>query len=166
MPITLRPETPHDVADIAAVTVAAFQDAEHSSHTEQHIVAGLRQAGVLTISIVAEHESRIVGHVAVSPVSISDGATHWYGLGPISVLPEFQNRGIGSQLMEAALRRLWELSAQGCVVVGEPRYYQRFGFHASPQLTYPGLPPEYFMAVSLTGDLPRGVVSYHEAFTV
>lgn len=132
MQITLRPETPHDIADIAAVTVAAFQDAEHTSHTEQHIIAGLRQAGVLTISIVAEHESRIVGHVAVSPVFISDGATHWYGLGPISVLPEFQNQGIGSRLMEAALRRLWELSAQGCVLVGEPRYYSASVFTRTP----------------------------------
>lgn len=84
MPLTIRRETPADVAAIEAVTVAAFLNAPHTSHTEQFIVNALRKAGKLTISLVAEEDGQIVGHVAVSPVLISDGTNGWFGLGPIS----------------------------------------------------------------------------------
>lgn len=99
MDITIRPETSADTAAIEAVTVAAFLNAEHTSHTEQLIVEGLRKAGALTVSLVAEDHGEIVGNVAVSPVVISDGTAGWYGLGPLSVKQEFQKRGIGSKLV-------------------------------------------------------------------
>ncbi|MCM2252120.1 MAG: N-acetyltransferase, partial [Ramlibacter sp.] len=106
----------------------------------------------------------IVGHVAVSPVSISDGSTGWYGLGPISVKPDLQRMGIGSLLMRAALQRLRERGAAGCLLVGDPSYYARFGFKPEPRLVLPDVPARYFQALPLGPSLPRGVVTFHEAF--
>ena len=161
----IRPESPSDAAAIHAVTKAAFLHAPYTDHTEHHIVDALRDAGVLTISLVADEGGTIVGHVAVSPVSISDGSVDWYGLGPISVHPEHQGRGIGSLLMREALRRLAEQGAAGCVLLGEPAYYSRFGFRPEDGLVLPDVPPEYFQAVSFGPPVPRGVVTYHAAFS-
>ncbi|WP_428306351.1 GNAT family N-acetyltransferase [Lacipirellula sp.] len=161
----IRTETLGDAAAIEAVTASAFLNAPHTDHTEQFIVAALRAAGALSISLVAEDAGSIVGHVAVSPVTISDGSSDWYGLGPISVLPARQGEGIGTALMRAAITALRELSAAGCVVLGEPAYYGRFGFKAAPELVLPGVPAEYFMAVQFRdGALPDGDVFYHAAF--
>lgn len=159
-----RPETEADAAGIEAVTVAAFLNAEHTSHTEQFIVAGLRKAGALTLSLVADVHWGIVGHVAVSPVMLSDGTTGWYGLGPVSVWPVFQGHAIGYHLIRDALSRLREMGANGCVVLGDPRYYGRFGFKAVPGLVLPGVPPENFMALAFGVEMPQGSVAYHAAF--
>ena len=164
MKIEIRDETAADVAAIEAVTIAAFLHAPHTSHTEQFIVDALRKAGQLTVSLVANVDGAVVGHVAISPVSISDGAAGWYGLGPISVAPEYQRRGIGSRLMREALRALREHGASGCVLLGEPGYYSRFGFRVDPNLSLPGVPPEYFQAISFGASHTRGIVSYHSAF--
>jgi putative acetyltransferase len=155
--ITIRAELPADVAAIEAVTVAAFANAPHAAHTEQLIVAALRRAGALSLSLVAEQGGEIVGHVALSPVVLSDGSPGWFGLGPISVLPEHQDRGIGSQLMHEALRRLRERDAAGCVLVGDPHFYTRFGFGAVPSLTYPAVPAEYFLALPFRAAVPQAV---------
>jgi putative acetyltransferase len=164
MNIEIRHEIAADVPVIEAVTVAAFLNAPHTSHTEQFIVSGLRLAGQLTVSLVADAAGRVIGHVAVSPVSISDGASGWFGLGPISVVPQFQSRGVGSRLMREALSVLQAKGAAGCVVLGEPGYYGRFGFRADPNLVLPDVPPEYFQAVAFGSYRPRGIVSYHSAF--
>jgi putative acetyltransferase len=162
--IEIVDETDADVSAIHALTKAAFLHALHTSHTEHFIVDALRRAGQLTVSLVAKVDGAVVGHVAISPVSISDGATGWYGLGPLSVAPEHQRRGIGSSLMRDALRVLRERGASGCVLLGEPSYYRRFGFAVVPNLELPGAPREYFHALSFSGSYPRGVVSYHAAF--
>ena len=164
MKIEIANETDADVAAIRAVTISAFLHAQHTSHTEQFIVDALRAARQLTVSLVAKVDGTVVGHVAISPVSISDGATDWYGLGPISVAPEYQRRGIGSRLMREALRVLHGHGASGCVLLGEPQYYNRFGFRVDPNLRLPGVPPEYFQALSFGASRPRGTVSYHAAF--
>src|SRR6185437_3825765 len=164
MPLQIRNETPADVGEIEALTAAPFRDAPHTSHTEQHIVAALRSAGKLSVSLIAEADGTLTGHVAVSPVSISDGTSGWFGLGPISVLPQCQRQGIGSRLMREALRMLSERGASGCVVLGEPGYYGRFGFRSDPRLVLPGVPAEYFQALSFGSSQPRGTVTYHEAF--
>lgn len=164
MSLKVRNEIPTDVAAIEAVTVAAFLNAPHTAHTEQFIIKALRKAGKLTISLVAEVGGDVVGHVAVSPVSISDGASGWYGLGPISVAPSYQGKGIGSLLMQEALRSLRERKASGCVVLGEPRYYGRFGFCSEPSLVLPDVPQEYFQVISFEGRIPRGIVSYDASF--
>jgi putative acetyltransferase len=160
----IRPETPADIPAIHRLTVAAFEHASHTSHTEAFIIDALRRAGKLTVSLVAQNQGDIVGHVAVSPVVITEGAENWYGLGPISVLPTCQGQGIGIQLMESALFELKQLGAAGCVVLGDPLYYGRFGFVAQPALILPGVPPEYFQALSINGSWPAGNVNYHEAF--
>ncbi|TFH88473.1 N-acetyltransferase [Billgrantia azerbaijanica] len=161
---TLRPEAPDDAEAIEAVTVAAFGEAPHTSHTEQHIVRALRAAGALSVSLVAECDGELVGHVAASPVTLLDGTPGWFGLGPVSVLPAWQGRGIGSALVRACLGRLRERGARGCVLVGEPGYYQRFGFRSLPGLILPGVPPEYFMALCWTNERPRARVAFHPAF--
>lgn len=164
--LIIRSEVPKDSSAIEAVTAAAFLDAPHTDHNEQHIVAALRNAGALTVSLVAEIDGALVGHVAVSPVSISDGADNWFGLGPISVHPDRQAQGIGSRLMREALRQLTERAASGCVVLGEPSYYQRFGFKNVLDLVLPDVPPEYFMALAFGSAMPRGTVTYHQAFGI
>ena len=160
----IRKETPSDIAAIEAVTIAAFQNAAHTNHAEQFIVRALRNSGQLSVSLIAENNGTVIGHVAVSPVTVSDGATGWYGLGPISVAPEHQGQGVGAQLMEQALAELRTLGAAGCVVLGEPGYYSRFGFKAEPSLVLPCVPAEYFQAISFNGSLPSGTVSYHDSF--
>lgn len=164
MNLLIRPETALDVTAIHALTVAAFLDAPHTDHTEQFVVDALRRAGALSISLVAEQDGVILGHVAVSPVSLSDGSTGWYGLGPISVDPKAQGRGIGSLLMREALAQLEKLGAAGCVLLGDPNYYARFGFRPDPALVLPDVPPEYFQALPFGSSLARGVVTYHAAF--
>ncbi|MCU1088046.1 N-acetyltransferase [Stenotrophomonas maltophilia] len=160
----IRPENREDRAVIHAITEAAFREAPHSSHTEQFIVDALRSRGELSLSLVAEKDGQVVGHVALSPVTISDGSTGWFGLGPISVLPGWQGQGVGAALMQAALDALREQGARGCVLLGEPAYYGRFGFRAEPGLVLPGVPPEYFQALCLRPPMAQGEVQYSPAF--
>lgn len=164
MNIIIRDEQPEDIESIEALTRAAFLNAEHTSHTEQFIVNSLRKHAQLTVSLLAIENEKIVGHVAISPVSISTGTTGWYGLGPLSVSPSKQGLGIGSQLMHAALERLKQLGAAGCVLLGDPNYYHRFGFRTSLELLLPDVPSEYFQSLSFDGSIPKGMVSYDAAF--
>lgn len=164
MNISIRNEQPSDIPNIFELTQAAFKDIEYSSHTEQFIVNALRDSQQLTVSLVAEYEGQIVGHIAFSPVSISDGTTDWYGLGPVSVQPEFQNQGVGSQLIHTGLEKLKTLKAAGCVLLGDPEYYARFGFKAKPELVLQGVPAEYFQTLSFTEKISHGDVVYAEAF--
>jgi putative acetyltransferase len=150
---------------IHQITERAFLSAPHTDHTEHFIVDALRCAGALTISQVAKSDEEIIGHVAISPVTLSGGATGWFGLGPISVLPEYQRLGIGSKLMRSSLAALEAMGASGCVVLGDPGYYGRFGFTVVDGLVFPGVPPEYFQALSFSGWFPKGEVSYHQAFS-
>jgi putative acetyltransferase len=161
---SIRAETAADVAAIHAVTKAAFLDAPHTSHVEQFIVDALRAAGMLSISLVAEIGGVVVGHVAASPVSISDGSPGWFGLGPVCVAPDHQGRGIGSALMRETLRLLRERDASGCVLVGDPAFYSRFGFKPAEGLVLPEVPPKYFQAVPFDHPLPHGIVTFHAAF--
>ena len=164
MNMIVRKEKPSDGESIEMVTIQAFLNAPHTDHTEQFIVRALREADALTISLVAEAQEKIVGHVAVSHVTISDGSKGWFGLGPISVIPDHQRSGIGSRLMRKALEELQNLGASGCVLLGDPAYYSRFGFKPESSLVLPGVPAEYFQALSFGDSLPQGQVAYHEAF--
>jgi putative acetyltransferase len=160
----IRCETAADVDAIRDVTVSAFKTLEISSHTEQFIIAALRAAKSLTVSLVAEVDGRVVGHIAFSPVTISDGTKNWYGLGPVSVLPEYQRQGIGKALIEEGLSRLKSLNAQGVCLVGHPDYYRKFGFKNVPGLVHEGVPQEVFFALSFDRVIPQGTVTFHEAF--
>lgn len=162
--ITIRKETDADVRAITEVTEAAFQTMEISDHTEQFIVTALRKAGALTVSLVAELDGRVVGHIAFSPITMSDGTADWYGMGPVSVLPQYQRQGIGKALVQEGLSQLKGLKARGCCLVGHPEYYRKFGFQNTPELGLEGVPPEVFFALSFDGYVPRGTVSFHDAF--
>lgn len=113
--IIIRAESRDDVASIGRAISAAFLAAPHTSHTEEFIVDALRQAGKLYVSRVALHDDAVVGHVAISPVKVSGDDVRWFGLGPFSVLPTYQRRGIGSALIMDALL---SLSSAGAVPVG------------------------------------------------
>lgn len=162
--IVIRNETSADVGAITEVTIAAFKTLAISNHTEQFIIAALRAAKSLTASLVAEVDGRVVGHIAFSPVTMSDGTRNWYGLGPVSVLPEYQRQGIGKVLIEEGLSRLKSLDAQGVCLVGHPGYYGKFGFRNVPGLVLEGVPQEVFFALSFDGHIPQGTVTFHEAF--
>lgn len=162
--VLIRTETNADIDAITEVTSAAFETLEISNQTEQFIIEALRAAKALTVSLVAELNGRVVGHVAFSPVTISDGTQDWYGLGPVSVLPEYQRNGVGKALIERGLSRLKDLHAQGCCLVGHPDYYKRLGFKNMPGLVHEGVPPEVFLALSFDGHIPQGTVAFHEGF--
>ncbi len=162
--IVIRGETDADVDAIRDVTVSAFQTLEISGHTEQFIIEALRAAKGLTVSLVAEVEGRVVGHIAFSPVAMSDGTGGWYGLGPVSVLPEYQRQGIGKALIQAGLSRLKGLDARGVCLVGHPEYYSKLGFKNVQGLGLDGVPQEVFFVLSFDGQVPQGIVTFHEAF--
>ena len=164
MNLKIRSEEYGDVDAIDKITTAAFLNAPHTDHSEQYIVRELRNSNALSISLVAENQGEIVGHVAISPITISDGAKGWFGLGPISVSPNIQRSGIGSRLMQSVLEILKGSGASGCVLLGDPAYYCRFGFKPESCLVLPDVPPEYFQAIQFSGSLPSGIVTYHEAF--
>ncbi|PDT75888.1 N-acetyltransferase [Bradyrhizobium sp. C9] len=163
----IRDERDEDAAAISRITTAAFAGAPYSSGTEARIVEALRQAGALTLSLVAtSDDGEIVGHVAFSPVEIDRTPSRWYGLGPVSVSPDLQRQGIGGALIREGLARLAALNADGCVLLGDPAYYSRFGYVSDPALTYGGEPSPHFQRLVLTGEPPKGDVNYHPAFDV
>ena len=162
--VIIRNETDADVSAITEVTAAAFKTLEISNHTEQFIIEALRAAKALTLSLVAGIDGHVVGHIAFSPVTMSDGTQDWYGLGPVSVLPKYQRQGIGASLIHEGLSRLKSMNARGCCLVGHPVYYRKFGFDNTPELILEGVPPEVFFALSFDGRIPQGTVSFHEAF--
>jgi len=152
--MVIRKETTSDIEAITQVTIAAFRTLPISNHTEQFIIKALRAAGALTLSLVAEIEGRVVGHVAKD----------WYGLGPVSVLPEYQKQGIGKSLINEGLSLLKQLGGQGCALVGDPNYYKRFGFKNFPELIHEGIPQEVFLVLPFNEKIPQGIVVFHEGF--
>lgn len=164
MTFIVRTEQSVDADQIVEVTRLAFLTASHTSHTEQFIVDALRRLGHLTLSLVATEAGTLIGHIAFSPVSISSGEGGWYGIGPLSVLPEFQRRGVGRHLITEGMERLREQGAKGCVLVGDPAYYSQFGFATCPELVYPGIPPEYVLVRSFSENSPKGEVAFSKAF--
>nr|WP_316213477.1 MULTISPECIES: N-acetyltransferase [unclassified Bradyrhizobium] len=161
----VRDEQPVDEEAIRAVTDAAFRDAPHSNQTEVAIIAALRDAGALTLSLVATDEKTdIVGHIAFSPVAVDGSHDGWFGIGPVSVIPQRQRQGIGSRLINQGLDRLRAMGAMGCVVLGDPAYYGRFGFAVDAALVFPGVPAAYFQALPFGTSAAVGVVSYHAGF--
>jgi putative acetyltransferase len=162
----IRTETRTDHAAIDEVLGAAFAQAPGGGQVERRIVEALRKDGALSLSLVADIDGRIAGYIAFSPVVIGGTAKGWHGLGPVAVAPGDQQHGIGSALVLAGIAELERLRAGGCVVLGEPGYYSRFGFRQLPELRYPDAPAEYFMALPLGEDTARGEVAYHRAFSV
>jgi putative acetyltransferase len=164
--LTIREEQPGDIPAIYALTRAAFAKASQFDGNEPEIVNALREAGDLALSLVATNmDEAVVGHIAFSPITISDGTQDWYAAGPLSVIPTRQRTGIGSQLAEEGTARMIARGAKGLVLLGDPGSFERFGFACDPDLTLPGVAPEYFQVRVLgEGPCPKGTVTYAPAF--
>ena len=164
MEVVIRPETGADHQAIFNLTQEAFKTQPMASGTEGFIIDRLRRKGRLSLSLVAEEEGELMGQVSFSPVEISGGSRGWYGLGPVAVLPGLHGQGIGGALIRRGLDEIKSRGAAGCVLVGDPGYYHRFGFAARAGLEVPGVPPEAVLALSFSGDVPAGRVNFDPAF--
>ena len=164
--LRIRAERPDDVDDIGRVTAEAFAPMPFGDGTEAGLIEALRAAGALTISLVATIDDALVGHISFSPVTIDGRPSSWSQLSPLSVAPHLQRRGIGSALIGSGLQWLRDLRAGGCVLLGNPAYYGRFGFESDPALTYQGQSNRFFQRLTLDGEHPTGDVGLHPAFGV
>lgn len=164
--IQIRPETANAVDSIREVNIEAFRNHPVSRQTEHLIVDALRSAGSLDISLVAVRDERVVGHIAFSAAGVGESETGWFILGPVAVLPDVQGEGIGTALVEAGLSELRTRNASGCVLVGDPGFYGRFGFTAFPELVYEGVPQKYVLALPFGDAVPSGGIHAHAAFEV
>jgi len=120
----------------------------------------------LTVSLVAELEGNVVGHIAFSPVKIGDSDRGWLALGPIAVLPRFQRWGVGQTLVIEGLKTIRSLRARECVLIGDPAFYTRFGFRHDPALRMEGVPAEVLLFLPMCDDMPKGTVTHHPAFSL
>ncbi len=162
----IRREREGDRTAVHRVNVAAFETA-----VEADLVDLLRGEASPLISLVAEEEREVVGHILFSPVVLAGRPElRLMGLGPMGVLPERQRQGIGSALVEAGLAECRREGFDAVVVLGHPEYYSRFGFVPSAQFhlacEFP-VPAEVFMVKELEPGCLKGatgVVSYHPAF--
>lgn len=167
----IRPETNREAPIIEAVILTAFSNHPNQNSqkgTLEHlIVYKLRQQNALALSLIATENNSIIGHIAFSPITIDGTQQNWFVMAPVSVLPDYQNKGIGSQLIEEGLKLLKERNANGCVVLGEPNFYTRFGFQQQSALSLENASQEYFMAKTLNAEeIPTGKVELHSAFNI
>jgi putative acetyltransferase len=162
--VIVRPETERDLDGIREVNIVAFQGHPYSEQTEHLIVEALRAAGALELSFVAESEGEVVGHIAFSAAAIGGSSTGWFLLGPVAVQPARQGEGIGRALVETGLDALRARGACGCVLVGDPAFYGRFGFRQYPGVEWHGVPDENVLCLLMSGEMPTGEVAYHPAF--
>lgn len=162
----VRSETSRDFDAIRQINVAAFATHPYSQQTEHLIVEALRAADALALSLVAEVDGEIVGHIAFSAARIGEASEGWFLLGPVAVLPQHQGEGVGRALIETGLDMLRSLGATGCVLVGDPAFYDRFGFRQYPEVTCAGVPDENVLCLVMSGPVPSGEVTHHPAFSV
>jgi len=164
--IEIHPETASEIDGIRDINIAAFRDHPISRQTEHLIVDALRDAGALEVSLVAVSEGRVVGHIAFSKARVGDSESGWFLLGPVAVRPDLQGQGIGSALVESGLDELRSKRAAGCVLVGDPGYYRRFGFSTFPGLEYEGVPGEYVLGLPFGDAEPSGRIVANAAFEI
>jgi putative acetyltransferase len=162
----IRPETSGDHEAIRQILIAAFADHPFSHQTEHLIVEGLRADDALTVSLVAEVNGKVVGHIAFSSVKIGGNDCGWLALGPVAVSPSHQRQGIGQALVNEGLKTIRNMDAQGCILVGEPAFYNRFGFRHDPALRMEGVPPEVLLCLPMSDEMLEGAVTHHPAFSI
>ena len=163
----LRHERPEDISDIRKVNKAAFE-----TKAEADLVDSLRIKDAHIISIVAIDDTKIIGHILFSPVTIesNESIIPVLGLAPMAVLPEYQRKGVGSKLVEMGLNECLKKDYKAVVVLGYPKYYPRFGFVPSVEYNIRSeydVPPEVFMVKELrSGALTgiSGIAKFHESF--
>lgn len=164
--ITIRAEAAEDISSVRRVNEQAFGRTE-----EADLVDRLRAAARPYISLVAVSGAQVVGHIFFSPVTLEgkDDDSSMMGLAPMAVLPEYQNQGIGSQLVREGLKECQRAGCSAVVVLGHPEYYPRFGFVPASRkglrCEYP-VPDEAFMVTELKPDALSvgGLVKYHREF--
>jgi putative acetyltransferase len=166
--MTIRPESQDDEPGVRHVNERAFPTA-----AEADIVDALRANCPDVLSLVAEEQGRITGHILFSPATLATagGELHGMALAPMAVLPERQNRGVGSALVRAGLDLLRQRGCPFVIVLGHPTYYPRFGFEPAHRFgirpQWDGIPEEAFMISFLDapGDRPvAGVARYRDEF--
>ena len=163
MSLRVQPESREDSDAIRVVHLAAFP-----TPAEANLVKMLHEDGDAEISLVAKDGAQVVGHVMLSRMQVEGGGRRYraLGLGPVAVIPELQRRGVGSALIDEAMRLAEQRGDEIVFLLGEPDYYCRFGF--SPEAAAPFASPyagPYFMAKSFGSPLPAsGMAAYASAF--
>lgn len=165
--ITVRPERKRDSEAIRAVLTAAFP-----TSAEADLVEALRDNGHLLVSLVAEWDGQVVGHIAFSPITVESDAGEWQavGLAPLAVAPHAQRMGFGSALMYAGLESCRQLEHEVAFVLGDPKYYTRFGFVQASDYSLRwerDVPPEVFLVQALQKNAlfnRSGIVRYSPEF--
>lgn len=163
--MVIREEGPADIDAISLVHRSAFPTSAEAS-----LVSAMRTAGNLKLSLVAldEASGQLVGHIAFSPVTISQAEIPvGVGLAPVAVMPAFQRKGIGRQLIEAGLLACEQTHADFVVVLGDPGYYSIFGFQ--PATNYGvsneyGVGDEFMLTEFNAGCLRAGTAEYCQQF--
>nr|WP_321459302.1 N-acetyltransferase [uncultured Cohaesibacter sp.] len=165
----IRRETAADFDAIMNVTLAAAKQHQIGQQNGYQTLTALRRSGQLTLSLVAEIEGTIVGHVAFCPVHVSGGDKGWYALGLMSVLPECQSQGIRKALIAEGIEMLRAMHGKGVAIVGDPDYFGPLGFMTAPQMSYGrsnanNLLADDFMVMSFDDRLPYGRMEFPEGF--
>lgn len=160
MEVIIRQEQEKDWGSVYGVVKAAFEDTEYADGDEQDLVNRLRKskAFVPELSLVAEWESKVIGHILFTKSGIGDNVS--LALAPVSVLPEYQGKGVGGKLIEAGHRIAKTLGFDSVIVVGHPTYYPRFGYSSASKwgISAPfEVPDDCFMALELKKDGLKGV---------
>lgn len=164
MEITIRNEEAKDIEQVREVVSAAFP-----TEAESRLVDALRANGKAIISLVAVQGEKVLGHILFSPVSTTPPSeAKGLGLAPVAVRPDMQSQGIGSRLIRAGLRRCKELGYDYCVLLGGPKYYQRFGFEKASSF---GIRNEYgvddeFMVIRFSDRRVTGLAQYAPEFAM
>ena len=160
----IRLESPEDLQAIHQLTTDAFAPMSYSDGREPAIIDDLRAAGKLSLSLVTIKDDTLVAHVAFSPVTIGSNTDSCFGLGPVSVQPNLQRRGIGTALINEGLRVLKEMNADGCALIGDPKYYRRFGFVSDGSIHYQGASDEIVQWKSFNKRRPKGFLIFGPEF--
>jgi putative acetyltransferase len=163
-PFSIRHERPEDFAAIHDLIRRAFAPMPFADGTEQDLPNKFRTAGILSLSLVAETDGMIAGHVALTPATHESGVAGWFALGPIAVEPDLQRKGIGTALIAEAKAWLVARGATGCILMGDTDYYPRHGFKPTPECAPLNEPAEHFMVIEMTDAAPRGQFSFHPLF--
>ena len=162
--LNIRPELATDHAVIYRITENAFKDRPYADGDEQDLINRFRERGDLVLSLVAEVAGEVVAQVTFTDAQVADGSGPWFALGPVAVEPKMQSLGIGAALINAGLDEIRSRGALGCILTGNPLYYQRFGFSLAPQNLPVKESAEYFQLKCFGEASPQGAFEFNPAF--